>query len=221
MALAGHARSRPRRAHFGVDDALLKPLVVDGLGDQLTAPEGAHHADHVLVQIVVRVADKEAAEFEFLRIGNLRLLIHHQLREHGHVVAAVAFRRDEKLVGLVLRELFEELQHDAIVVFSGHLVAKANVVEKRVLAVREADTCRLLHIEDVRLLGPSVPVLLELVAVLGDAERTMLGKEPDQTTASRAAVRPKQHRRVGRVLLGLDEPVKDIASFSLVHLKVA
>jgi len=179
---------------------LLMVLVVERLGDELVAVEGEELAVVAQRSGGERVPHEEAEE-----VGHPPA-VHELLRQGGHVVPPEGLRADVEGVLPELRVSREEVHHEAIVVARGVRVAVALLA----LPLGESHAHGLLDEDHRGHLGPGVGVGLKASAARG-AEGPLFGEMAQHPRAPRPAVRPEHHGGVREALVGLHQPVEELA----------
>mmetsp|Transcript_17834 Transcript_17834/g.42447 ORF Transcript_17834/g.42447 Transcript_17834/m.42447 type:complete len:202 (+) Transcript_17834:433-1038(+) len=164
------------------------------------SPEGAHLAVVAVWHPGEGVADSKTLE------GLDAAVVDKLLGKGGHVVSTIRLGGDVEVRMCVLRVLGEKPDDEVVVVGGGLVVAIVDLGARR--RVGETNTNWLLNEDHVGQLVPRVRVHLEGSAVRRRAERALLGQEATESRASGTTVGPENKRVLGRVVLGLDEPVK-------------
>jgi len=191
---------------------LLLESVLQVLADQRVP---VAHFDVGALGIVLPVGDTitdgetlEVGLEDVIVVGVLLVVLVDVVGEVRHVDASIGLTRDEEIVLLVLRELFEPLEHNGKIVCAALVVIEGAVLDR--VAVGVANTSRLLDVEQVGLAVPRVLVGVELGAAALEAEGTVLLHEAEHGRATGATVEPDQDGGVSRVVLGFEEEIMDL-----------
>ena len=157
FVVKAHALVRNTKHVWHVPVAVLfNESVVQVLADQRVP---VAHVDVSALSIIFPVgdtiADGETLEvrlIDVIIVGVLLVVLVDVVGKVRHVDASIGLTRDEEIVFLILRELFEPLKHNSKIVSTALVVIESAVLDR--IAVRVANTSGLLDVEQVGLAIP-------------------------------------------------------------------